>query len=46
MRFEEAAGLRDLLTTVEEMEQRQKMAAAEGDESIFSPTTPSRRWWR
>jgi excinuclease ABC subunit C len=30
MRFEEAASLRDLLATVEEMEQRQKMAAASG----------------
>src|SRR5690348_13225726 len=30
MRFEEAAGLRDLLATVEEMEERQKMAAASG----------------
>src|SRR5256885_1367274 len=28
MRFEEAASLRDLLSTVEEMEERQKMAAA------------------
>src|SRR5215470_13120986 len=28
MRFEEAAGLRDLITTVEEIEERQKMAAA------------------
>ena len=36
MRFEEAAGLRNLLVTVEEMEQRQKMAAAEGnDADIF-----------
>ena len=31
MRFEEAGGLRDLITTVEEMEEKQKMAAAEGD---------------
>ncbi|MGH9632418.1 MAG: excinuclease ABC subunit UvrC [Bryobacteraceae bacterium] len=31
MRFEEAAAIRDLLSTVEEMEQKQKMAAAEGD---------------
>jgi excinuclease ABC subunit C len=30
-RFEEAAGLRDLVMTVEEMEQKQKMAAAEGE---------------
>jgi excinuclease ABC subunit C len=30
MRFEEAAGLRDLLATVEEFAQKQKMAAAEG----------------
>ena len=32
MRFEEAASLRDLLTTVEEIEQRQKIAAAKGDD--------------
>src|SRR5579872_733698 len=32
-RFEEAAGLRDLLTTVEELAERQKMAAAEGDDT-------------
>jgi excinuclease ABC subunit C len=31
MRFEEAAGLRNLVNTVKEMEQKQKMAAAEGD---------------
>jgi excinuclease ABC subunit C len=31
MNFEEAAGLRNLVTTVREMEQKQKMAAAEGD---------------
>jgi len=31
MRFEEAAGLRNLVTTVREVEQKQKMAAAEGD---------------
>lgn len=37
MRFEEAAGIRDLISTVEEMEQRQKMAAAEGDDAdIFA----------
>src|SRR2546422_8990084 len=30
-RFEEAGGLRDLLVTVEEMEERQKMAAASGN---------------
>jgi len=30
-RFEEAAALRDLLATVEEMQERQKMAAAEGE---------------
>jgi excinuclease ABC subunit C len=37
MRFEEAAGLRDLLVTVEEMEERQKMAAASGnDTDIFA----------
>jgi excinuclease ABC subunit C len=33
MRFEEAAGLRDLLGTVEELQQRQKMASAEGDDA-------------
>jgi excinuclease ABC subunit C len=33
LRFEEAAALRDLITTVEEVEQRQKMAAAEGDDT-------------
>ena len=32
MRFEEAASLRDLLTTVEEIDQRQKMAAVRGDD--------------
>jgi excinuclease ABC subunit C len=32
MRFEEAASLRNLVTTVREMEQKQKMAAAEGDD--------------
>ena len=32
-RFEEAAGLRDLLTTVEEIDERQKMAAAKGDDA-------------
>jgi excinuclease ABC subunit C len=37
MRFEEAASLRDLLTTVEEIEQKQKMAAAKGDDvDIFA----------
>lgn len=37
LRFEEAAGLRDLLATVEEMEEKQKMAAAEGDDiDIFA----------
>src|SRR3954453_14659733 len=37
MRFEEAAGIRDLLTTVEEIEDRQKMAAAKGDDvDIFA----------
>jgi excinuclease ABC subunit C len=37
MRFEEAGGLRDLLATVEEMEERQKMAAASGnDTDIFA----------
>ena len=32
MRFEEAGGLRDLITTVEEMDERQKMSAASGDD--------------
>ncbi len=32
-RFEEAAGLRNLITTVEELDDRQKMAAATGDDS-------------
>jgi excinuclease ABC subunit C len=37
MRFEEAASMRDLLATVEEMEERQKMAAAKGDDmDIFA----------
>ncbi len=37
MRFEEAASLRDLLSTVEEIEQRQIMAAAKGDDvDIFA----------
>lgn len=31
MRFEEAAALRNLMTTVREVEQKQKMAAAEGE---------------
>lgn len=33
MRFEEAAAIRDLITTVEELDQRQKMASAEGDDT-------------
>lgn len=37
MRFEEAANVRDLISTVEEMEQRQNMAAAKGDDAdIFA----------
>jgi len=37
MRFEEAASLRNLVTTVREMEQKQKMAAVEGgDTDIFA----------
>jgi excinuclease ABC subunit C len=37
MRFEEAGGLRDLLTTVEEMDQKQRIAAAEGSNTdIFA----------
>src|SRR6202046_1149312 len=36
-RFEEAASLRDLITTVEEIEERQKMSAAKGDDvDIFA----------
>lgn len=36
-RFEEAGGLRDLLATVEEMDERQKMAAASGNDiDIFA----------
>ena len=33
MRFEEAASMRDLLATVEEVEERQKMAAASGNDA-------------
>ncbi len=33
MRFEEAGALRDLIATVEELEQRQKMASADGDDT-------------
>ncbi len=37
MRFEEAGAVRDLLSTVEEMEERQKMAAVRGDDiDIFA----------
>jgi excinuclease ABC subunit C len=37
MRFEEAASVRDLLSTVEEMDQRQKMASANKDDAdIFA----------
>ena len=37
LRFEEAAALRDLLATVEEVLEKQKMAAAEGDDTdIFA----------
>ena len=37
MRFEEAASLRNLMTTVREMEQKQKMAAVEGEDiDIFA----------
>ena len=32
-RYEEAAGYRDLLSTIDEMEDRQKIAAAEGDDT-------------
>jgi predicted Zn-dependent peptidase len=37
LRFEQAANLRDLISTVEELEQKQKMAAAEGDDATSSP---------
>jgi excinuclease ABC subunit C len=43
MRFEEAASLRNLMMTVREMEQKQKMAAAEGDDTdilAFYAETP------
>ena len=33
-RYEEAGGYRDLLRTLEEMEERQKIAAAEGDDAL------------
>ena len=37
MRFEEAASLRNLVDTVREMEQKQKMAAVEGEDTdIFA----------
>src|SRR6266542_5053640 len=37
MRFEEAAAMRDLISTVEEIEERQIMAAAKGDDAdIFA----------
>ncbi len=37
MRFEEAAGLRNLATTVREIDEKQKMAAVEGDDTdIFA----------
>ncbi|MCC7154331.1 MAG: excinuclease ABC subunit UvrC [Bryobacterales bacterium] len=37
MRFEQAAALRDLIATVEEMEEKQKMAAVSGDDTdIFA----------
>src|SRR5215475_12068586 len=37
LRFEEAASIRDLISTVEEIEERQKMAAAKGDDvDIFA----------
>jgi excinuclease ABC subunit C len=37
MRFEEAASLRDLIATVDEIDERQKMAAAKGDDvDIFA----------
>jgi excinuclease ABC subunit C len=37
MRFEEAANLRDLISTVEEMEEKQRVAAAQGDDAdIFA----------
>ncbi|MCC6344793.1 MAG: excinuclease ABC subunit UvrC [Bryobacterales bacterium] len=33
LRFEEAAALRDLISTVEELDERQKMATAQGDDT-------------
>ncbi|HYZ84704.1 MAG TPA: excinuclease ABC subunit UvrC, partial [Bryobacteraceae bacterium] len=37
MRFEEAANLRDLISTVEELEEKQRMAAVQGDDAdIFA----------
>ena len=45
MRFEEAASLRDLIATVEEQEEKQKIAAAEGDNTdegdVENDTTPA-----
>jgi len=46
MRFEEAAGLRDLISTVEEIEERQKMAAAQGDDVDIFAIYAEPRWWR
>lgn len=46
MEFERAAALRDLIHTVEEVEQKQKMAAASGTISTSSRRMPSRRRWR
>jgi len=46
MLFEQAAVLRDVIATVEEMEQRQKMAAAQGDDIDIFGFYASRRWWR
>ena len=46
MRFEEAASLRDLLATVEEIEERQKMAAAKGDDADIFGLYAEPPWWR
>ena len=47
MRYEEAAALHELIKTVEEHGEKQKMATRRGRRTpTSSPTTPSLRWWR
>jgi excinuclease ABC subunit C len=46
MRFEEAASLRDLLATVEEIESARRWPRPRATTWTSSPATPSRRWWR